>query len=126
MPFYHVKKIKVSLKRIYHFPIIDCSKPTILHQGLTLKISSVNVEPLEGVLCSNQIGGETDRDVATFKNLTNYITLKGNKVNAYNTSDDSIADFYLNNNGQCHFNSLQLSNGFIYNADMTLPAVVRN
>ena len=60
---------------ISFFPIIDCSRPTILHQGLTLKNSTVNVEPLEGVLFSNQFGAETDRDVAVFKNQTNYITL---------------------------------------------------
>ena len=64
---------------ISFFPIIDCSRPTILHQGLTLKNSIVSIEPLEGVLFGNQFGAETDRDVATFKNQSNYITLKGNK-----------------------------------------------
>ena len=76
---------------ISFFPIIDCSRPSILHARLTLKNSTVNVEPLEGLLFSNQFGAETDRDVAVFKNQTNYITLKGNKINAYATHDDSIA-----------------------------------
>ena len=39
---------------ISFFPVIDCSRPTILHQGLTLKNSTINVEPLEGLLFSNQ------------------------------------------------------------------------
>ena len=49
------------------FPVIDLSRPSILHQGLTLKNSTVNIEPLEGVLFSNQFGAEADRDVAVFK-----------------------------------------------------------
>ena len=72
------------------FPVIDLSRPTILHQGLTLKNSVINVEPLEGLLFSNQFGGEADRDVAVFRNQTNYITLKGNKIIANATSDDSL------------------------------------
>ena len=60
------------------FPVIDLSRPSILHQGLTSKNSTVNIEPLEGVLFSNQFGAEADRDVAVFRNQTNYITLKGN------------------------------------------------
>ena len=48
-------------------PMIDLSRPSILHQGLTLKNSTINVEPLEGVSFSNQFGAETDRDVAVFK-----------------------------------------------------------
>ena len=47
-------------------PIIDVSRPSFLHQGLTLKNSTVNIEPLEGVLFSNQFGAEADRDVAVF------------------------------------------------------------
>ena len=108
---------------ISFFPIIDCSRPTILHQGLTLKNSTVNVEPLEGVLFSNQFGAEADRDVAVFKNQTNYITLKGNKINAYNTSDDSIAELELNNNGQCNFNDLRINNNFFCYADMTVSSL---
>ena len=52
---------------ISFFPVSDCSRPTILHQGLTLKNSTINVEPLEGVLFSNQFGAEADRDVAVFR-----------------------------------------------------------
>ena len=58
------------------FPIIDLSLPSILHQGLTLKNPIVNIEPLEGVLFSNQFGAEADRDVAVFRNQTSYITLE--------------------------------------------------
>ena len=108
---------------ISFFPIIDCSRPTIIHQGLTLKNQAVSVEPLEGVLFSKQFGAETDRDVATFINQTNYITLKGNKINAYNTSDDSIADLELNYNGQCNFNDLRINNNFFCYADMTVSSL---
>ena len=93
---------------ISFFPIIDCSRPTILHQGLTLKNSTVNVEPLEGVLFSNQFGAETDRDVAVFKNQTNYITMKGNKINCNATSDDSIANLRLNPAGNIEFSNVIL------------------
>ena len=55
------------------FPVIDLSRPSIIHQGLTLKNSVVNVEPLEGLLFSNQFGAEVDRVVSVFKNQTNYI-----------------------------------------------------
>ena len=93
---------------ISFFPIIDCSRPTILHQGLTLKNSTVNVEPLDGVLFSNQFGAETDRDVAVFKNQTNYITMKGNKINCNSTSDDSIANLRLNPAGNIEFSNVIL------------------
>ena len=72
--------------------MIDCSRPTILHQGLMLKNATVNVEPVEGALLNNQFGAETDRDVAAFKNQTNYTTFKGNKTNAYATDDGNIAE----------------------------------
>ena len=124
MPFYHTKRIKQDLKTTQvFFPIIDCSRPTILHQGLTLKNSTVNVEPLEGVLFSNQFGAEADRDVAVFKNQTNYITLKGNKIHSYNTSDDSIAELELNNNGQCNLNDLRINKNFFCYADMTVSSL---
>ena len=80
-------------------PIIDLSRPSILHQGLTLKNSTVNIEPLEGVLFSNQFGAEADRDVAVFRNQTSYITLKGNKINCNATSNDSQETLELNNQG---------------------------
>ena len=34
--------------KIRFTPIVDISAPTIIHQGLTLKNSTVNIEPLEG------------------------------------------------------------------------------
>ena len=80
-------------------PIIDLSRPSILHQGLTLKNSTVNIEPLEGVLFSNQFGAEADRDVAVFRNQTSYIRLKGNKINCNATSNDSQETLELNNQG---------------------------
>ena len=80
------------------FPIIDLSLPSILHQGLTLKSSIVNIEPLEGVLFSNQFGAEADRDVAVFRNQTSYITLK-RKVNGSATSNDNEEALELNSQG---------------------------
>ena len=81
------------------FPVIDLSRPSILHQGLTLKNSTVNIEPLEGVLFSNQFGAEPDRDVAVFKNQTSYITLKGSKVLCNATANDNEETLELNNQG---------------------------
>ena len=81
------------------FPIIDLSLPSILHQGFTLKNSIVNIEPLEGVLFSNQFGAEADRDVAVFRNQTSYITLKGKKINCNATSNDNEEALELNNQG---------------------------
>ena len=81
------------------FPIIDLSLPSILHQGLTLKNSIVNIEPLEGVLFSNQFGAEADRDVAVFRNQTSYITLKGKKINCNATSNGNEEALELNNQG---------------------------
>ena len=85
---------------------------------------------MEGVLFSSQFGAEADRDVAVFKNQTNYIALKGNKINSYNTSDDSVAELELNNNGQCNFNDLRINNNFFCYADMTVPTlgtdIIRN
>ena len=80
-------------------PIIDLSRPSILHQGVTLKNSTVNIEPLEGVLFSNQFGAEPDRDVAVFRNQTSYITLKGNKTSCNATSNDNEETLKLNNQG---------------------------
>ena len=81
------------------FPIIDLSLPSILHQGLTLKNSIVNIEPLEGVLFSNQFGAETDKHVAVFRNQTSYITLKGKKINCNATSNDNEEALESNNQG---------------------------
>ena len=90
------------------FPVIDLSRPSILHQGLTIKNSTINVEPLEGLLFSNQFGAETDRDVAVFKNQTNCITMKGNKIICNATSDDSIANLRLNPAGNIEFSNVIL------------------
>ena len=70
-----------------------------MHQGLTLKNSTISVEPLEGLLFSSQFGAKTDRDVAIFKNKTSYITLKGDKICCKNTSDDAIKQLDISNNG---------------------------
>ena len=94
--------------KISFTPIVDISAPTIIHQGLTLKNSTVNIEPLAGLTFSNQFGAETDRDVAVFKNQTNYITMKGNKINCNATSDDSIANLRLNLAGNIEFSNVIL------------------
>ena len=91
--------------RFSTFPIIECSVPTIVHSGLTLKNSTVNVEPVEGVTFSNQFGEGADRDVAVFKNQTSYITLKGNKINCNATRNDSIANLSLNPSGNIEFSN---------------------
>ena len=85
--------------KISFTPVVDISAPTFIHSGLTLKNSTVNIEPLAGLTFSNQFGAETDRDVAVFKNQTNYITLKGNKIKCNATSDDSVANLELNPDG---------------------------
>ena len=88
--------LSLFIDNVSFFPVIDLSRPTILHQGLTLKNSVINVEPLAGALFSNQFGEEADRDVAIFKNKSNYITLKGNKIIANATSDDALTTLDLN------------------------------
>ena len=107
---------------ISFFPVIDCSRPTIIHEGLTLNNSTVNIQTDDGLIFSNQ-SGDADKDVGVFKNATNYITLKGNKINAYAASDDSVAELELNNNGQCNFNDLRINNNFFCYADMTVSSV---
>ena len=93
------------------FPVIDLSRPTIIHLGLTLKNSTINVEPLEGLLFSNQFGAEPDRNVAVFRNQTSYITLKGNKIISNATSDDSVVDLNLNPSGNVNItNDLSVGN----------------
>ena len=107
--FLSLKEDKTTFTdNVSFFPVIDLSRPSILHQGLTIKNSTINVEPLEGVLFSNQFGAETDRDVAVFKNQTNYITMKGNKINCNATSDDSIANLRLNPAGNIEFSNVIL------------------
>ena len=75
---------------VIFFPVIDFSRPSIIHQGLKLKNPTVHVEPLEGLLFSNQFGAEVGRVVSVFKNQTSYISLQGNKILANATSDDSL------------------------------------
>ena len=113
--FLNLKEDKSAFTdNISFFPVIDCSRPTIVHQGLTLKNSTVNVEPLEGLLFSNQFGAEVDRVVSVFKNQTNYISLQGNKIIANATSDDSLTVLDLN-----PANNVKLSNLTI--GDITVP-----
>ena len=94
--------------KISFTPIVDISAPRIIHSGLTPKNSTVNIEPLQGLLFSNQFGAETDRDVAVFRNQTNYITMKGNKINCNATSDDSVANLRLNPAGNIEFSNVIL------------------
>ena len=105
--------------KISFTPVVDISAPTIIHSGLTLKNSTVNIEPLAGLLFSNQFGAETDRDVAVFKNQTNYITMKGNKINCNATSDDSIANLRLNPAGNIEFSNVILP---VVGADLYRPS----
>ena len=113
--FLNLKEDKSTFTdRFSVFPIIECSIPTIIHQGLTLKNSVVNVEPLEGLLFSNQFGAEVDRVVSVFKNQTNYISLQGNKIIANATSDDSLTVLDLN-----PANNVKISNLTI--GDITVP-----
>ena len=96
--------------RFSTFPIIDCSAPTIIHSGLTLNNSTINISPLAGLLFSNQTGGG-DKVVSQFKNATNYITLQGNKIIANATSDDSFVDLTLNPSGNVNItNDLSVGN----------------
>ena len=92
---------------ISFFPVIDCSRPTIIHQGLTLNNSTVNIQTDDGLIFSYQ-SGDADKDVGVFKNATNYITMKGNKINCNATSDDSIANLRLNPAGNIEFSNVIL------------------
>ena len=122
--FLSLKEDKTTFTdKIGFAPIVDISAPTIIHQGRTLKHSTINIEPLAGLLFSNQFGAETNKDVAVFKNQTNYMTSKGNKMYSYNTSDDSVAEFELKNNAQCNFNDLRIDNTFFCYADMTVSSL---
>ena len=78
-------------------PIIDCSAPTVIHSGLTLNNSTINISPVAGLVFSNQTGGG-DKVLAEFKNATSYITLQGDKIFCNNTSDDAIKQLDLTNN----------------------------
>ena len=113
--FLNLKEDKSAFTdNISFFPVIDCSRPNIIHQGLTLKNSTINVEPLEGLLFSNQFGAGADRVVSVFKNQTNYISLQGNKILANATSDDSLTVLDLN-----PANNVKITNLTI--GDITVP-----
>ena len=103
-------------------PIIDCSAPTVIHSGLTLNNSTINVSPVEGLLFSNQSGGG-DKVVSQFKNATSYITVQGNKIIANATSDDSLIALDVNPSDRVKIQSLTLG-------DITVPTtgsdIIRN
>ena len=89
--FLNLKEDKSAFTdNVSYFPATDLSRPSIIHQGLTLKSSTVDVEPLEGLAFSNQFCAEVDRVVSVFKNETNYISLQGSKILANAISDDSL------------------------------------
>ena len=102
-------------------PIIDCSAPTVIHSGLTLNNSTINISPVEGLLFSNQTGGG-DKVLAKFKNATSYITLQGDKIFCNNTSDDAIKQLDLTNNNAGYKMSGKIEN----TADANLSFTVRN
>ena len=111
-------------------PIIDCSAPTIIHSGLTLNNSTINISPVEGVLFSNQTGGG-DKVLAEFKNATSYITLQGDKIFCNNTSDDAIKQLDLTNNNAGYKMSGKIetpTGGLVVEntADANLSFTVRN
>ena len=111
-------------------PIIDCSAPTIIHSGLTLNNSTINISPVEGLLFSNQTGGG-DKVLAEFKNATSYITLQGDKIFCNNTSDDAIKQLDLTNNNAGYKMSGKIetpTGGLVVEntADANLSFTVRN
>ena len=111
-------------------PIIDCSAPTVIHSGLTLNNSTVNISPVAGLTFSNQTGGG-DKVLAEFKNATSYITLQGDKIFCNNTSDDAIKQLDLTNNNAGYNMSGKIetpSRGLVVEntADANLSFTVRN
>ena len=111
-------------------PIIDCSAPTVIHSGLTLNNSTVNISPVAGLLFSNQTGGG-DKVLAEFKNATSYITLQGDKIFCNNTSDDAIKQLDLTNNNAGYKMSGKIetpTGGLVVEntADANLSLTVRN
>ena len=77
--------------------IIDCSAPTVIHSGLTLNNSTVNISPVAGLIFSNETGGG-GKVIAEFKNASSYITLQGDKIFCNNTSENAIKQLDLANN----------------------------
>ena len=111
-------------------PIIDCSAPTVIHSGLTLNNSTVNISPVASLTFSNQSGGG-DKVLAEFKNATSYITLQGDKIFCNNTSDDAIKQVDLSNNnaGYKMSGKIEAPTGGIVvenTADANLSFAVRN
>ena len=111
-------------------PIIDCSAPTVIHSGLTLNNSTVNISPVAGLTFSNQTGGG-DKVLAEFKNATSYITLQGDKIFCNNTSDDAIKQLDLTNNNAGYKMSGKIetpTGGLVVEntADANLSLTVRN
>ena len=108
------------------FPVIDLSRPSIIHQGLTLNNSTVNISPEAGLLFSNQFGAGADRVVSIFKNQTNYITLQGNKIIANATSDDSLTSLNLNPSNAVVMNNATVVNNLIVSGTTTLDDLTVN
>ena len=111
-------------------PIIDCSAPTVIHSGLTLNNSTINISPVAGLSFSNQTGGG-DKVLAEFKNATSYITLQGDKIFCNNTSDDAIKQLDLSNNNAGYKMSGKIAvptGGLVVEntADASLSFTVRN
>ena len=111
-------------------PIIDCSAPTVIHSGLTLNNSTINISPVAGLLFSNQTGGG-DKVLAEFKNATSYITLQGDKIFCNNTSDNAIKQLDLSNNNAGYKMSGKIetpTGGLVIEntADANLSFTVRN
>ena len=111
-------------------PIIDCSAPTVIHSGLTLNNSTINISPVAGLSFSNQTGGG-DKVLAEFKNATSYITLQGDKIFCNNTSDDAIKQLDLSNKNAGYKMSGKIavpSGGLVVEntADANLSFTVRN
>ena len=111
-------------------PIIDCSAPTVIHSGITLNNSTVNISPVAGLVFSNQTGGG-DKVLAEFKNATSYITLQGDKIFCNNTSDDAIKQLDLTNNNAGYKMSGKIetpTGGLVVEntADANLSFTVRN
>ena len=111
-------------------PIIDCSAPTVIHSGLTLNNSTINISPVAGLLFSNQTGGG-DKVLAEFKNATSYITLQGDKIFCNDTSDNAIKQLDLTNNNAGYKMSGKIAvptGGLVVEntADANLSFTVRN
>ena len=111
-------------------PIIDCSAPTVIHSGLTLNNSTINISPVAGLTFSNQTGGG-DKVLAEFKNATSSITLQGDKIFCNNTSDDAIKQLDLTNNNAGYKMSGKIetpTGGLVVEntADANLSFTVRN